>query len=782
MKNKINSNKRPKLPWYLIGQFKESKMIALVRDSDFFDHEYYIQTYPDVPRGFDESWSHFLHFGWKEFRNPSNYFDVAYYLDQYSDVKNDGLNPLIHWFYHGRGEGRFPFDPFRSLELAPDRKNVEEQVRSKKIAVCIPVFNNLDLTIRCLASVVNTVKLSIHDVVIHVHDDCSTDSRIKDYFSENQHDNLIFTRSESNEGFTKSANLLVASHPERDVVLLNSDTVVFPHWLDNLSKAAYSLKRISSVTAMSNNATIASFPNWPVGTPISEPDARSIAARLSNNDALEHFGIHTIPTAVGSCMYLTRDGLNEVGLFDAVRFPRGYGEENQWSMRCQSQGWVNVLAFNTYVLHEGGASFGNQSKSLQKFGRKEILEEFPNYQIGIDSWIQKSKIPAVILSSKFRGSCLPNKASSIHIMHNYGGGTEALVKMLAETESKKYQSNSLLLRRVENFYLVSSIGNYEDSIPPALAEKIELGDLAKYLEMVNISSNEISVHDPLIVEIESVRELKKQNRILKLFLHDYRSVCQRGFKVLPSGLPCLGPGPKICDRCLCSSPSETSSNLEHVDDGYMWFIKQNLRMISEYDSIEAPSKTAAVELGSHLGIGIGVFKMPGSSSNEISSGFSPTIRLQSTEQQSVVRVAVVGNFGPHKGTKALRDLVDYAYVNYPEFVFYLIGKWDDVVNPPLMLIDRGAYSDRNELRTIANQNEVDIFLILSPAAETYCLTLSDVLEVRNTDNYVVLPEGNIWNERMSSQSNFIQFDGLSGVAGKIDALTEASRKMFGKVV
>jgi hypothetical protein len=156
--------------------------------------------------------------------------------------------------------------------------------------------------------------------------------------------------------------------------------------------------------------------------------------------------------------------------------------------------------------------------------------------------------------------------------------------------------------------------------------------------------------------------------------------------------------------------------------------------------------------------------------------------LQSTEQQSVVRVAVVGNFGPHKGTKALRDLVDYAYVNYPEFVFYLIGKWDDVVNPPLMLIDRGAYSDRNELRTIANQNEVDLFLILSPAAETYCLTLSDVLEVRNTYNYVVLPEGNIWNERMSSQSNFIQFDGLSGVAGKIDALTEASRKMFGKVV
>jgi hypothetical protein len=52
-----------------------------------------------------------------------------------------------------------------------------------------------------------------------------------------------------------------------------------------------------------------------------------------------------------------------------------------------------------------------------------------------------------------------------------------------------------------------------------------------------------------------------------------------------------------------------------------------------------------------------------------------------------------------------------------------------------------------------------------------------VLEVRNKESYIVIPEGNIWNERMSGKDNFVQFDVLSGVNGIVDALNEASQKM-----
>jgi GT2 family glycosyltransferase len=49
-------------------------------------------------------------------------------------------------------------------------------------------------------------------------------------------------------------------HPERDVVLLNSDTVVANDWLDRLLACADLESRIGTVTPFSNNATICSFP------------------------------------------------------------------------------------------------------------------------------------------------------------------------------------------------------------------------------------------------------------------------------------------------------------------------------------------------------------------------------------------------------------------------------------------------------------------------------------------------------------------------------------------
>jgi GT2 family glycosyltransferase len=777
-----NSDSQIKVPWYLFGQQRESKVIEQIRDSAFFDHEFYTRSHPDVPGGFDESWNHFLHFGWKELRNPSYYFDVSFYLDQYPDIREAGINPLVHWFVHGRVEKRVPFDPYRSLQIRTKTEVSGSESLRKKIAVCIPVFNSFDLTVRCFESVVETIDSSGHDVVVHVHDDCSSDTRIKNYFVRNKQHNLKFTRSQQNLGFTKSANLLMSSHPDRDVVMLNSDTVVFPNWLNNLARAAYAHERISSVTAMSNNATIASFPNWPVGQQISKGEASLISSFLTNNNAIERFGLHVIPTAVGSCMYLRRDAIDDVGLFDSVKFPRGYGEENQWSMRCQRRGWVNALTFDTYVLHEGGSSFGEQSNLLQKSGTYAILEEFPDYQEGITRWVQNSSVPEIIRNSKFLSSKLPKTASSVHLMHSFGGGTEKLVRAVAQSESKKFSSNALLLQRLDDSYLVSSVGDFSDPIPPVLGLRIELNDLVELLEKVNVSSNEIVVHDPNVIEIDAVRNLRASGRIVKLNLHDYRSVCQRGFKVLPCGLPCLGPGIEICDRCLSSSSFETNSHLAQLDDGFEWFIKQNSKTVNEYDSVEAPSVTAAIELGAHLGVQIGVFRMPEDLDGKVTVGFTPNVQPQLSKKHSSIRVAIVGNLGPHKGTQILSDLVDYAYVNYPEYVFYLVGKWDDVIPQPVMLMNMGGYSDRRELKSIINQIESDIFLIASPAAETFCLTLSDVLEVRDNDKCVVLPKGNIWNERMNGLDRYVQFDVLSGVEGILKALSEASqRQVEGKV-
>ena len=71
-----------------------------------------------------------------------------------------------------------------------------------------------------------------------------------------------------------------------------------------------------------------------------------------------------IPTGVGFCMYIRRACLDEIGLFDAETFGRGYGEENDFCMRAAAAGWRNVLAGDVFVYHEGAVSFSGERLAL----------------------------------------------------------------------------------------------------------------------------------------------------------------------------------------------------------------------------------------------------------------------------------------------------------------------------------------------------------------------------------------------------------------------------------
>ena len=86
-----------------------------------------------------------------------------------------------------------------------------------------------------------------------------------------------------------------------------------------------------------------------------------------------------LPTAVGFCMYIRRACLDRVGLFDAGRFGRGYGEENDFCMRAASAGWRNVLAGDVFVYHEGAVSFSEERSALTENAGKALADLHPDY-------------------------------------------------------------------------------------------------------------------------------------------------------------------------------------------------------------------------------------------------------------------------------------------------------------------------------------------------------------------------------------------------------------------
>lgn len=76
-----------------------------VKDSKFFDADYYITQY-NIPISKKYALLHYLNQGFKEGKNPSAIFNGNEYLKIHDDVRKSGMNPLAHYELFGRKEGR----------------------------------------------------------------------------------------------------------------------------------------------------------------------------------------------------------------------------------------------------------------------------------------------------------------------------------------------------------------------------------------------------------------------------------------------------------------------------------------------------------------------------------------------------------------------------------------------------------------------------------------------------------------------------------------------------
>ena len=252
------------------------------------------------------------------------------------------------------------------------------------IDVIIPVYAGAAQTRRCIESVLASRQVEPFETM--VVDDASPEPAIASYLDELARDGRItLIRNQSNIGFVQSVNRGMSLHAERDVVLLNSDTEVANDWLDRLRACAHREADVATVTPFSNNATICSYPfeGWADGV----PGTLGLAA-LDRLFAATNAGLTVdLPTAVGFCMYIRRDCLAQLGLFDAARFGRGYGEENDFSMRAAKAGWRNVMAGDVFVFHQGAVSFSGERHDLTQAATRALLEVHPDYPFKVHEFL-----------------------------------------------------------------------------------------------------------------------------------------------------------------------------------------------------------------------------------------------------------------------------------------------------------------------------------------------------------------------------------------------------------
>lgn len=289
-----------------------------------------------------------------------------------------------------------PCDPASLDQLTAAQRQLAEAASVRReqrrptttIDVIMPVFRDRAATLAAIDSVLT----GGGDFELIVIDDASPDADLTAELSRRA-DRGEFTLlvQPVNLGFVASANRGLSLHPDRDVVLLNSDTVVPPGWLDRLATTARA-DFVGTVTPFSNNATIASYPIPLEANPLPEGWT---ATELDRVFHAANAGWHIdLPTAVGFCMYIRRACLDEVGLFDEEQFGRGYGEENDFSLRAAAKGWRNVLAADLFVFHHGRASFGAEAVALGTRATETIQRLHPGYASAVRRFLEDDPLAA----------------------------------------------------------------------------------------------------------------------------------------------------------------------------------------------------------------------------------------------------------------------------------------------------------------------------------------------------------------------------------------------------
>ncbi|TMA33512.1 MAG: glycosyltransferase, partial [Deltaproteobacteria bacterium] len=125
------------------------------------------------------------------------------------------------------------------------------------VDIVVPVYNAREDVTACVESVLRHARGDWRLVLV---DDASTDPELAAYLDRvaESHPPVRLLRNAANLGFVRTANRGMRAAEGRDVLLLNSDTIVTAGFLERLQACVYADHRTGIVSPLSNNATICS--------------------------------------------------------------------------------------------------------------------------------------------------------------------------------------------------------------------------------------------------------------------------------------------------------------------------------------------------------------------------------------------------------------------------------------------------------------------------------------------------------------------------------------------
>ncbi|WP_244443020.1 glycosyltransferase [Bradyrhizobium sp. Ai1a-2] len=400
--------------------------------------------------------------------------------------------------------------------------------------VIVPVYRDVQATIDCFESLVkarDSGRSRKDPFRILAVDDASPEAELRHYLQELAAANAIdLVVNAVNLGFVGAINRALKEVPTGDVVLLNSDTIAAPGFVDRLAAVARSAPNIGTITPLSNNGDIFSFPMpndvnpMPSYEQIVEIDR--IAAIANAGDAID------VPSGIGFCLYITRACLDAVGGLSET-FERGYLEDVDLCLRARARGFRNVCAPSVYVGHHGSKSFQLEKRSLVLRNLGVLDQRFPNHRNECRAF--ETADPLRPARAALERAQPWSSEPSVLIV-----GNQRSCAAMAEERARHLREHGeravLLLRERDVFHLKAADGASPQAIHLRLGTEAATADAAEILARLCAKRVEIVEPNPFPELIDLMRTLN-----LRLDFWLVRGGIGEADVSLPEEIPLLVP-------------------------------------------------------------------------------------------------------------------------------------------------------------------------------------------------------------------------------------------------
>lgn len=439
-------------------------------------------------------------------------------------------------------------------------------MKRKPVDIIIPIYNAYDDLVQCMRSIRRHTDLS-EDRVILI-DDCSTDKKIFPFLECQKEKNIVVIYNKENRGFSNNVNTGMLYSDDRDVILLNSDTIVTERWVDKIVRCAYSKEEIATVTPLSNSATLCSVPV--ICKDNSMPDNLTVDEMGA---LVERCSLHRYPritVAVGFCMFIKRKAIQEVGLFDAETFERGYGEENDFCNRAELLGYIHAMCDDTFIYHKGTVSFMTEQKAALIEAHDRILQERYPEQMRInhlycatnpDQYIRDNINFYLRLKNGRKNILYVVQSDFREDAEDHVGGTQLHVRDLTMSICHQYNVfvmarngqymdvslyNDVCQKKILSFYI-----GFRRELP-AFYQTLFRGIF--YNVFVALQIDVVHVHHVRTLTLDVYRVAKELGIPLYATLHDFYMICPNE-KLLYNGMEFCGVCKDFekCRECLANT-------------------------------------------------------------------------------------------------------------------------------------------------------------------------------------------------------------------------------------